>query len=94
MSLGRIDEALNCCNRCLAYDTNNIGIKALRERVLTVKKDTDRKEQDKQERLRREGEDKMKMQIAFRVRFFGLPFLRFSYHFIYFIWVSFTRNAT
>lgn len=94
MSLGRIDEALDCCNRCLAYDTNNIGIKALRERVLTVKKDTDRKEQDKQERLRREGEDKMKMQIAFRVRFFGLPFLRFSYHFIYFIWVSFTRNAT
>ena len=75
MSLGRIDEALDCCNRCLSYDTDNTGIKVLRERVLTVKKETDRKEQVKQERLRKEGEDKMKMQIAFRVRFFGLPFL-------------------
>ena len=79
MSLGRIDEALDCCNRCLAYDTDNLGIKVLRERALTVKKDTDRKERDKQERLRREGEDKMKMQIAFRVRFFGLPLLLVSY---------------
>lgn len=91
MSLGRNDEALDCCNRCLAFDTDNIGIKALRERVLIVKKDTDRKEQDKQERLRREGENKMKMQIAFRVRFFGFPFLWFS---SIFFWVSFTRNAT
>ena len=79
MSLGRIDEALDCCNRCLSYDTDNTGIKVLRERVLTVKKETDRKEQVKQERLRKEGEDKMKMQIAFRVRFlaclfFGLVF--------------------
>jgi len=68
MSLGRVDEALDCCNRCLAYDTDNIGIKVLRERVLTVKRDTDRKEQEKQERLRKEGEVKLKMQIAFRER--------------------------
>ena len=74
MSLGRIDEALDCCNRCLAYDTDNIGVKVLRERVLTVKKDTDRKEQDKRERLRKEGEDKMKMQIAFRVGILSLLF--------------------
>jgi hypothetical protein len=82
MSLGRIDEALDCCNRCLAYDTDNLGIKDLRERALTVKKDTDRKERDKQERLRKEGEAKMKMQIAFRVRFFGLPFLWSRTHFL------------
>jgi len=68
MSLGRIDEALDCCLRCLAYDTDNLGIKVLRERALTVKKDTDRKERDKQERLRKEEEAKMKMQIAFRER--------------------------
>ena len=83
MSLGRIDEALDCCNRCLAYDTDNPGIKVLRERALTVKKDTDRKERDKQERLRKEGEDKMKMQIAFRVRFFGLLFLWSRIHFFH-----------
>jgi small subunit ribosomal protein S7e len=93
ISLGRIDEALDCCNRCLAFDTDNRGIEVLRERVLTIKKDTDRKKQDKQERLRKEGEDKMKMQIAFRVRFFGLHFLLVSYSKLFF-WVSFTRNAT
>jgi len=75
MSLGRIDQALDCCNRCLSYDTDNTGIKVLRERVLTVKKETDRKVRVNQERLRKEGEEKMKMQIAFRVRFLGLAFI-------------------
>ena len=88
MSLGRIDEALDCCDRCLAYDTENLGIKDLRERALVVKKDSDRKERDKQERLRREGEAKMKMKIAFRVKFFGLLFPWSRIHF------SFTRNVT
>ena len=83
MSLGRIDEALDCCNRCLAYDTDNLGIKVLRERALTVKKDTDRRERDKQERLRKEEEANMKMQIAFRVRFFGLPSLWSRVHFFF-----------
>ena len=71
MSLGRIEEALDCCNRCLAYDTDNSGIKILRERARTIKKKTDHRERDKQERLRKEEEAKMKMQIAFRVRLFG-----------------------
>ena len=75
MSLGRIYEALDCCKRCLAYDTDNSGIKILEERALAIKKETDRKEREKRERLRKEEEDKMKMQIAFRVRFFDLPFL-------------------
>jgi len=69
LSLGRVEEALDCCTRCLAYDTNNPGITALQVKALTVKKETDRRERDKQERLREEEEAKMTMQIAFRVRF-------------------------
>ena len=75
LSLERIEEALDCCTRCLAYDADNSGIKVLQERALAVKKETDRREQNRQERLRKEKEAKMKMQIAFRVRFCGLPFL-------------------
>lgn len=75
MSLGRIEEALDCCKRCLAYDIDNSGIKILQKRVLAVKKETDRKEREKQERVRKEEEAKMKMQIAFRVRSFSLPVL-------------------
>lgn len=68
MSLGRIEEALDCCTRCLAYDADNTGIKVLQERALAAKKETDRRERDKQERLRKEEEAKIKMQIAFRDR--------------------------
>ena len=95
IALGRIDETLDCCNRCLAYDTNNSGIKALQERALAVKKETDRREREKEERLRKEDEAKMKMRIAFRVRFFDFfPFLSHPFFFFFFFFVSFTRNAT
>lgn len=70
LSLGRIEEALDCCTRCLAYDADNPGIKILQERALVVKNETDLKDREKQERLRKEEEGKMKMKIAFRVRFF------------------------
>jgi len=68
LSLGRIEEALDCCTRCLAYDTDNPGIKILQERALAVKNETDRKDREKRERLRKEEEGKMKMKIAFRER--------------------------
>lgn len=89
MSLGRIDEALDCCKRCLAYDTDNSGIKILQERALAAKKEIDHKERERQERLRKEEEAKTKMQIAFRVRFFDLSFFWSRIQSF-----SFTRNVT
>ncbi|KAF8803757.1 40S ribosomal protein S7 [Phlegmacium glaucopus] len=68
LSLGRVEEALDCCTRCLAYDIDNPGVKALQKRTLTIKKETDRRERKEQERLRKEEEAKIKMQIAFRER--------------------------
>lgn len=68
MSLDRVDEALDCCDRCLAFDPENQGIKALRDRVLKRKEAKEKKERETQERLRKEKEAKAAMQAAFRAR--------------------------
>ena len=34
LALGRVDEALDGCERCLSFDPNNAGVKALQSRVV------------------------------------------------------------
>lgn len=62
-----MEEALDCCDRCLAFDSNNAGVKTVKERVVKAKEIKDKKEKAKEERLRQEAEAKHQMNLAFRV---------------------------
>lgn len=67
MALGRIEEALDCCNRCLGFDKDNNPMRTVRDRASKVKEEIDRKENERLERLRIEQEQKMRMKVAFQV---------------------------
>ena len=67
MALDRLEEALDCCARCLSFDAKNKGIQTIRNQVVTTKIEMDRKKQEKLERLRKEEEVKQRMSLAFKV---------------------------
>lgn len=67
MGLGRVEEAIDCCERCLAYDSNNEGVITLLEKARKVKSEKDKREADRLERIRREEEAMGLMKAAFRV---------------------------
>jgi len=66
--LERLDEALDCCNRCLSYDTTNAAIKALREKATKLREEIERKEMKKKELKQKEESSKMAIKIALRER--------------------------
>ncbi|KAG5645754.1 hypothetical protein DXG03_005291 [Asterophora parasitica] len=68
VALDRVEEALDCCDRCLAFDVENKGVLQLRERAVKVKAEKDRREREKAERLRKEQEAQRRLDIAFRER--------------------------
>jgi tetratricopeptide (TPR) repeat protein len=68
VALERAEEALDCCDRCLAFDPENKGIQAVRLRAQQMKSDSEKKEKDRQEKLQRAKEAKYKLNLAFRVR--------------------------
>lgn len=68
MALDRVEEALDCCTRCLSFDKDNKGIQTLFERATTVKAEKDRKENERLAQIRKKQEDERLMRIAFRVR--------------------------
>ncbi|GLB33421.1 putative tpr repeat protein [Lyophyllum shimeji] len=68
LALDRTEEALDCCDRCLAFDPGNKGVLQLRDRASQAKAAKDRKEKEKADRLRKEQEAKRQMDIAFRER--------------------------
>lgn len=73
IALERLEEALDCCDRCLAFDAENTGVKALRERALKLKEAKERREREREERLQREREEKLRLRKAFNVSFCLLP---------------------
>lgn len=52
---------------CLAYDTSNAGMKVLYGKVVEAVNIKKKKEQERQERLRKEAETKRTMNNALRV---------------------------
>ncbi|KAG6813462.1 hypothetical protein H0H92_010796 [Tricholoma furcatifolium] len=68
LALDRVEEALDCCDRCLAFDPVNKGVLQLRERATKAKAVKDKRKVEKAERLRKEQEAKRLMDIAFRER--------------------------
>ena len=67
LALDRVEEGLDCCDRCLAFDAENQGIKVVRERIAKRKEAKDKYEREKEERIRKEKEAKRAMQAGFRV---------------------------
>lgn len=74
LALDRLEEALDCCDRCLVFDPHNQAVQSLRSRTESAKETRDRHRQENEERLRREGEEKQLLWIAFKVSIL-LPFI-------------------
>ncbi|KIL68199.1 hypothetical protein M378DRAFT_185237 [Amanita muscaria Koide BX008] len=68
LALERVEEALDCCDRCLSYDTSNQGIQAVKKRMEKAKMEKDEKERRRQERIQKEKEAEWKLKTAFRER--------------------------
>lgn len=67
VALERFEEALDVCDRCLAFDPNNSSVRGQRDKVAGLKEAWDRKEAEKAERIRKEAQEKRVMNAAFQV---------------------------
>ncbi|KAF8591342.1 hypothetical protein K439DRAFT_995991 [Ramaria rubella] len=68
IALERFEEALDCCTRCLEFDSNNKSVQQLRDRAQSGKTIQDRKEKEKVERRNKEAEAKRVLNIAYKAR--------------------------
>ncbi|CAK5262474.1 unnamed protein product [Mycena citricolor] len=68
VALDRAEEAIDCCDRCLQFDSENKGVQSVRAQTQSKKDAKEKKEREKQERLRKEQEARYKMLAAFKER--------------------------
>ncbi|KAK2459612.1 hypothetical protein APHAL10511_008367 [Amanita phalloides] len=68
LALERLDEALDCCNRCLEYDGKNQSVHDIKGCVEKAKVEKERKEQERREQTQKEKEKERKFKIAFKER--------------------------
>ncbi|KAG8218358.1 40S ribosomal protein S7 [Butyriboletus roseoflavus] len=68
LALDRLEETLDCCDRCLIFDPRNQSVQSLRSRAESTKQAKDRQRQEKEERLRREKEENQLLQRAVKER--------------------------
>jgi tetratricopeptide (TPR) repeat protein len=68
IALERFDEAIDCCERCLAFDEGNLGVRSVHDKAKKGQEAKEKKEREKQERLRKEAEEQRKLKQAFDVR--------------------------
>jgi len=67
LALDRIEEAIDCCDRCSQFDEANAGIQSLRESVMKRKEEKGRKEREKQERIKAELDVQRRLRSAYAV---------------------------
>lgn len=68
MSLERLDEAIDCCVRCLDYDPENKGVQVVLDKGRKAKEAKEKKEQERLERIRKEEQLKRKLRNAYKVQ--------------------------
>ncbi|KAK0467998.1 40S ribosomal protein S7 [Desarmillaria tabescens] len=68
VSLERVDDAIDCCVRCLDYDADNKAVRGVLERATKIKAEKEKKGKERQERLRKEQEAQRKINSAFKER--------------------------
>lgn len=66
VSLERFTEALDVCDRCLAFDPQNTSVRQQREKIAGLREANERKEMEKAERLRKEREERRVMNAVFQ----------------------------
>ena len=67
LKLGRLEEALDCCDRCLRHDPENKSVQSVRDTVTKLIREKEKKEREKEERLKKEMEEKRRLRVAFNV---------------------------
>lgn len=72
LALERIEEALDCCDRCFKFDPDNKGIIGVRERATAAKAKKDRREAERLEKIQAEKDLKRRINFAFQVCFFPI----------------------
>ena len=78
LALERPEEALDCCSRCLSYDSDNTNMQAVKQRVEDAKIKKDEKQRKRQEYIRTEQESERKLKAAFRVGWFLFYYQQFK----------------
>lgn len=67
VALDRHVDALDACDRCLAFDSDNTSVKAVRERARKAMEIKEKKEKERAEKLKREQDEKRRLRAAFTV---------------------------
>lgn len=67
LALDRLDEALDCCDRCLTYDADNANVQDLRKKVSKLKDAKEKRQAERQTQIRKQQEKEMKLRLAFKV---------------------------
>lgn len=68
MALQRLDEAIDCCVRCLDYDPDNKGVQAVLDKGRKAQEAKEKQEQERLERIRKEEQLKRKLRNAYKVQ--------------------------
>jgi len=68
LALEKLEEGLDCCDRCLRFDPTNSSVRGLRDKIARAKFEKDQRDAEKAERSRKEREERRIMTAAFQVR--------------------------
>jgi tetratricopeptide (TPR) repeat protein len=68
IALERLEEALDCCDRCLSFDPDNKGVQSVRHKAREAKAAMDQRQKERLERIKRERNAEQLLQAAFKVR--------------------------
>ncbi|KAJ7228984.1 hypothetical protein GGX14DRAFT_509919 [Mycena pura] len=68
LALEKAEEALDCCDRCLRFDPENKGVQSVRHQSLQIKEALDKKKKQRLDRLQREKDAELKLNLILRER--------------------------
>ncbi|KAJ4472153.1 40S ribosomal protein S7 [Lentinula aciculospora] len=68
IALERLEEAIDCCARCLEFDKHNNGVQDVLKRATKLKAAKDKKDLERQEKLQQNHLAKMKLNNALKER--------------------------
>jgi hypothetical protein len=69
LALDRVDEAIDCCIRCLSFDPDNSGMKSVHDRAIKAKQEKEAHERARQERIKQEKKGREILAAAYQVGF-------------------------
>lgn len=69
IALDRPEEAVDCCDHCLAFDKDNAGVQATRERAEKLAAEKAAKEEEKKRKLLEEKVKKQRLRKAYEVSY-------------------------